>query len=111
MFIKFGLLTVKMTDRVAQKAWLILSVPCPALLCCALPSFPLVLFRQSFWLWLELCQLMNLFTPHLQRLYNHVISQLRLSNMTHIGMSQTNFNNGQIEYEMKHISQKWKLQG
>ena len=46
---------------------------------------------------------MNLFTPHLQRLHNHVIYQPRLSNITHIGMPQTNFNNGQMEYEMKHI--------
>ena len=36
-FSQFSLYTVKTTDRLAQKAWLILSVLCCALPCSALP--------------------------------------------------------------------------
>ena len=40
--------------------------------------------------------------PYHGRNYNNIISQPRLSNITHIGMPQTNFDNGQMEYEMIH---------
>ena len=43
--------------------------------------------------------------PYHGRNYNNIISQPRLSNITHIGMPQTNFKNGQMEYEMIHNQQ------
>ena len=46
---------------------------------------------------------MNLFTPHLQKLHNHVIYQPRLSNITHIGMPQTNFNERHVRYDLKNV--------
>ena len=41
-FIQFSLYAVKTTDRLAQKAWLILSVLCPAVLCPALLPFDFI---------------------------------------------------------------------
>ena len=41
--------------------------------------------------------------PYHERTYNNIISQPRLSNISHVGMPQTNFNNSQMEYEMNHI--------
>ena len=41
--------------------------------------------------------------PYQEGFYNHVISEPRLSNITHIGMPQINFDDGQMEYEMKQI--------
>ena len=43
------------------------------------------------------------FIPYQDRTYNQQIYQPRLSNITHIGMPQTNFDDGQMGYEMKHI--------
>merc|ERR1711954_188732 len=39
------------------------------------------------------------FIPYQDRTYNQQIYQPRLSNITHIGMSQTNFNDGHVRYE------------
>ena len=40
---------------------------------------------------------MKLFTPHLQKSHNHVISQHRFS------VPQSHMDNGQVRYEMKHM--------
>merc|ERR1712081_38791 len=39
------------------------------------------------------------FIPYQDRTYNQQIYQPRLSNITHIGMPQTNFNDGHVRYE------------
>merc|ERR1711954_186459 len=39
------------------------------------------------------------FIPYQDRTYNQQIYQPRLSNITHIGMPQTNFNDGRVRYE------------
>ena len=41
--------------------------------------------------------------PYHGRNYNNIISQPRLSNITHIGMPQTNFNNDHVRYELKNF--------
>ena len=43
------------------------------------------------------------FIPYQDRTYNQQIYQPRLSNITHIGMPQTNFNDGHVRYELKNV--------
>ena len=43
------------------------------------------------------------FMPHQDRSYSHIISQPRLSNITYIFVPQTNFDDGQMGCQMKHI--------
>merc|ERR1711954_164972 len=46
---------------------------------------------------------MMLFIPCQDRTYNQQIYQPRLSNITHIGMPQTNFNDGHVRYELNNV--------
>ena len=41
--------------------------------------------------------------PYQERSYNNAISQPRLGNMTQFGGPRTNFYDGQMGYEVKHI--------
>merc|ERR1712081_68298 len=43
------------------------------------------------------------FIPYQDRTYNQQIYQPRLSNITHIGMPQTNFNDGHVIYELMNV--------
>ena len=43
------------------------------------------------------------FIPYPDRTYNNIIYQPRLSNITHIGMQETNFDNDHVRYELKNF--------
>merc|ERR1712112_508983 len=43
------------------------------------------------------------FIPYQDRTYNQQIYQPRLSNIPHIGMPQTNFNDGHVRYELMNV--------